>query len=240
MTFTRYAIYYAPPADAAWGEFATSWLGWDMQAGQVVDQPEVTSPDLTGLDLAAITQVPRKYGLHATLKPPMRLAQGCNLADLQAACEALAAQQAPVALEGLHLARLGRFLALRVTGDETALNRLATACVRDLDRFRAPASEAELAKRRASGLSPAQEANLLAWGYPFVLDQFRFHITLTDKLPRAELTAVEAALAAHLIPLLPKPLVIRDVALVGEDDAGRFHMIQRYALAGPQDGAAAE
>ncbi len=245
MTFTRYAIYYAPPADAAWGEFATSWLGWDMQAGQLVAQPEVTGLDLTGLnhsglDLAAITQVPRKYGLHATLKPPMRLAEGCNLAGLQAACEALAAKQAPVTLEGLHLARLGRFLALRVTGDETALSRLAAACVQDLDPFRAPASEAELSKRRASGLSPAQDANLLAWGYPFVLDQFRFHITLTGKLPKAELPAVEAALAAHLIPLLPTPLMIRDFALVGEDEAGRFHMIQRYALTGPDHRAGAE
>ncbi|WP_083099238.1 DUF1045 domain-containing protein [Pseudophaeobacter leonis] len=240
MTFTRYAIYYAPPADAAWGGFATSWLGWDMQAGQVVAQPEVTGLNLTGLDLAAITQVPRKYGLHATLKPPMRLAEGGNLTDLQADCEALAAQQAPVTLEGLHLARLGRFLALRVTGNETALSSLAAACVQDLDPFRAAASEAELAKRRASGLSPAQDANLLAWGYPFVLDQFRFHITLTGKLPKAELAAVEAALAAHLIPLLPKPLVIRDLALVGEDDSGRFHMNQRYTLTGPQDAAAAE
>lgn len=235
MTFTRYAIYYAPPTDAAWGGFATSWLGWDMQAGQTVAQPNLPS-----LDLAAITQVPRKYGLHATLKPPMRLADGQNLAGLQVACDALAAQQAPVTLEGLHLARLGRFLALRVTGDETALSRLAAACVQELDHFRTPASEAELAKRRASGLSPAQDANLLAWGYPFVLDQFRFHITLTGKLPKAELPAVEAALATHLIPLLPTPLVIRDFALVGEDDAGRFHMIQRYALTGPQDAAGAE
>jgi putative phosphonate metabolism protein len=240
VTFTRYAIYFAPPTDAAWGGFATSWLGWDMQAGQTVAQPEVTGPDLTGLDLAQITQVPRKYGLHATLKPPMRLAEGCNLADLQAACEGLAAKQAPVTLEALHLARLGRFLALRVSGDETALSRLAAACVQDLDPFRAPASEAELAKRRAAGLNPAQDANLLAWGYPFVLDQFRFHITLTGKLPKAELPAVEAALATHLIPLLPTPLVIRDVALVGEDDAGRFHLIHRYALTGPQDAAAAE
>lgn len=235
MTFTRYAIYYAPPTEADWGGFATSWLGWDMQAGQTVAQP-----DLSGLDLAAITQVPRKYGLHATLKPPMRLADGQNLARLQMACDALAAQQAPVTLEGLHLARLGRFLALRVTGDEIALSRLAAACVQDLDPFRVPASEAELAKRRASGLSPAQDANLLAWGYPFVLDQFRFHITLTGKLPKAELPAAEAALEAHLIPLLPTPLVIRDIALVGEDDAGRFHMIQRYALTGSQDAAGAE
>ncbi len=227
MTFTRYAIYYAPPAGAEWSQFATQWLGWDMARGRTVPQPEIP-----GLDMAAITQVPRKYGLHATLKPPMRLAQGYSLTDLQAGCADLAASQAPVTLEGLHLARLGRFLALRVSGDETSLSALAAACVRDLDAFRAPAPEAELEKRRAAGLSPAQEANLSAWGYPYVLDQFRFHITLTGRLPKAELPDVEAALDAHLLPLLPCPLEIRDLALVGEDTEGKFHLIHRYALSG--------
>lgn len=236
MTFTRYAIYFAPPTEAAWGKFATSWLGWDMESGTPATQPEIPGLNITGLDLAAITQVPRKYGLHATMKPPMRLADGQNLEALRLACADLAARQAPVTLEGLHLARLGRFLALRVTGDEATLNALATACVRDLDALRAPAPEAELAKRRAAGLSPAQEANLTAWGYPYVLDQFRFHVTLTGKLPKASLPAVEAALTEHLIPLLPSPFEIRDLALVGEDSGGRFHMIQRYALTG--DGAA--
>ncbi|WP_375698131.1 DUF1045 domain-containing protein [Pseudophaeobacter sp. TrK17] len=227
MTFTRYAIYYAPPAAADWSVFATQWLGWDMAAGQVAAQPEIS-----GLDLAGITAVPRKYGLHATLKPPMRLAEGYSLTDLQQACTTLAASQAPVVLEGLHLARLGRFLALRVSGDETALGRLAAACVRDLDGLRAPAPQTELEKRRAAGLTPAQEANLVTWGYPYVLEQFRFHLTLTGKLPKAELPAVEAALEAHLMPLLPRPLAISDIALVGEDSDGSFHLIHRYALSG--------
>lgn len=225
MTFTRYAIYFAPPHGAAWSQFGASWLGWDMETGEALPHPEVE-----GLDVAAITATPRKYGLHATMKPPMRLAKVYTLADLEAACAALAATQAPVTLEGLQLARLGRFLALRPVGDESALNALAAACVRDLDPFRAPAPEAELARRRANGLSPTQEQNLVTWGYPYVLDQFRFHITLTGKLPKPELPSVEAALQAHLIPLLPAPFVIADLALMGEDAEGKFHLIHRYAL----------
>ena len=227
MTFTRYAIYFSPPAGAEWSKFASQWLGWDLETGCALPQPEIA-----GLDLAAITAVPRKYGLHATLKPPMRLASGHCLEDLQAACAALAARQAPLTLEGLHLARLGRFLALRVSGDESALNALAGACVADLDDFRAPASDTEMAKRRAAGLSAGQENNLSRWGYPYVMDEFRFHITLSGRLPKPELPAVETALAAHLLPLLPRPFEIADIALVGEDDAGRFHMIHRYPLTG--------
>lgn len=227
MTFTRYAIYFAPPHGADWSRFGASWLGWDMETGEALPHPEVE-----GLDVAAITATPRKYGLHATMKPPMRLAEGYTQADLETACAALAATRAPVTLDGLQLTRLGRFLALRPVGDESALNALAAACVRDLDPFRAPAPEAELARRRAAGLSPAQDQNLVTWGYPYVLDQFRFHITLTGKLPKPDLPDVEEALQAHMNPLLPTPFVINDLALMGEDTEGRFHLIHRYALTG--------
>ncbi|WP_420005245.1 DUF1045 domain-containing protein [Arenibacterium sp. LLYu02] len=226
MTFTRYAIYYAPPADAAWSKWATQWLGWDMGVGA-----EVAHPEGGKLDVAAITATPRKYGLHATMKPPMRLAMGTDEGALRAACAALAATRAPIMLDGLQIERLGRFLALRPIGDVSALNALAAACVTELDPFRAPAPAAEVEKRRAAGLSPEQDAHLLQWGYPYVLDQFRFHITLTGKLPKGDLPAVEGFLASELAPLLPQPFVITDLALMGEDAEGRFHLIQRYPLA---------
>lgn len=234
MTFTRYALYYAPPSDAAWSQWATNWLGWDMETGQPCDHPEIAD-----LDVAGITDTPRKYGLHATMKPPMRLAEGHSLQHLQRACELLAASQAPVTLDGLHIAQLGRFLALRPTvseaRDEAALNALAAACVRELDPFRAPASDAELARRRASGLTSEQEANLTQWGYPFVMEQFRFHITLSGKLDKPTLATTNAILTEWLKPLLPTPFEIRDLALMGEAEDGRFHLIQRYPLTGATD-----
>ncbi|WP_417817335.1 DUF1045 domain-containing protein [Tritonibacter scottomollicae] len=225
MTFTRYAIYFAPPADAGWSKWATGWLGWDMEAGR-----EAAAPEAGTLDVAAITATPRKYGLHATMKPPMRLATGTDEAQLRAACAALAATRAPVTLDGLQIDRLGRFLALRPVGDVTVLNALAAACVTELDAFRAPAPDGEVAKRRTAGLSAEQDTNLVEWGYPYVLDQFRFHITLTGKLPKGDLPAVEDYLASELAPLLPQPFVINDLALMGEAEDGRFHLIQRYAL----------
>ncbi len=227
--FQRYAIYYAPPAEAAWGVFATQWLGWDMETGAEVPQPEV--PGLP-LPLAEITATPRKYGVHATIKPPFRLAEGTTLADLDAACATLCARRTALHMEGLTLARLGRFLALRPVGDTAALDALAASVVETLDRFRAPAPKAELARRRAAGLSPAQEENLARWGYPYVMDEFRFHVTLSGKLPKAALGAVEAALSRDLAPLLSSPFGIGDLALVGEDSAGRFHLVHRYALSG--------
>ena len=223
MKFDRYAIYYTPQGSLA--EAGAAWLGWDVARGRAVAHPEVA-----GLDVAALTQTPRKYGLHATMKPPMRLATGTDEGALRAACAALAATRAPVRLEGLQVERLGRFLALRPLGDVSALNALAAACVTELDTFRAPAPDTEIEKRRAAGLSTEQDRNLIQWGYPYVLDQFRFHITLTGKLPKGDLPAVEDYLATELAPLLPQPFEINDLALMGEAEDGRFHLIQRYPL----------
>ncbi|QBF30661.1 DUF1045 domain-containing protein [Thalassococcus sp. S3] len=226
MPPTRYAIYYAPPKGARWAQFGASWLGWDMLGGV-----EAAHPDLP-LDISAITETPRKYGLHGTIKPPFKLAAEQTEAELRRACEALAGRLGPIRLDGLHLARLGAFLALRPDGAEEAIRALAATVVRTLDPFRAPADPAELERRRAANLTTEQEANLVTWGYPYVMDAFRFHITLTSRLPKRDLAEIEAILGTHLVPLLPRPFHITDLALVGEAADGRFHLLHRYTLSG--------
>ncbi len=225
MEFSRYALYYAPPEGAAWSDLATAWLGWDMVAGK-----NLPHPDAGEIDVDTITARPRKYGLHGTIKPPFRLAEGTDRMGLQAAAQELSARLAPVKLDGLEVAQLGPFLALRPVGDTTALADLAAACVEGLDRFRAPAPEAELARRRARGLTDRQESHLQRWGYPYVMDDFRFHITLTRRLDATLLPSIERWLSARLGPLLPRPFIVSDFALVGEAEDGRFHMIHRYTL----------
>ena len=226
--FQRYAVYYTPPA-GGWADWATSWLGWDLVRGATLPHPKA------GFDVRAVTTTPRRYGLHATIKPPFRLAQGMERAGLEAACVAFAQSAAPVRLDGLEVARLGRFLALRPVGDDTALSALAAATVEALDAFRAPASEAELRRRRSARLSPAQDANLTRWGYPYVMGEFRFHITLTGRLETALLDQVLDHLGTHLTPLLPNPFDIAELALVGEDEAEQFHLIRRYRLGASTD-----
>lgn len=227
--FTRYAVYAAPePGPLA--AFAASWLGWDPVEGKTPAHPALK--DLPAPIIAEVTETPRKYGFHGTLKPPFRLAEGSSQAALEAELAALASELPAVALEGLVLHRLGGFLALTPEGDTRALARLAADVVTGLDHHRAPASEGELARRRTAGLSPAQEANLARWGYPYVMDEFRFHFTLTGKLAPDISNAVEAALAPVFAPLLPRPFTVRDLVLFGEDETGKFHILHRYALTG--------
>ena len=225
--FTRYAIYHTPAPGTPLDSFGAHWLGWDSAQGAA--RPH---PDMGGLDLAEVTAKPRKYGFHGTIKPPFHLAEGTTAQGLSDAVAAFCAGAAPVTLDGVELARLGRFLALVPDGDASALAGLAARAVQELDPFRAPASATELDKRRASRLSAAQEAHLRRWGYPYVLDQFRFHMTLTGPLEDHKAAEVETALADPLTALDLAPYHIDGLTLMGEDAAGKFHQIHRYGLTG--------
>ncbi|MGR3635477.1 MAG: DUF1045 domain-containing protein [Shimia sp.] len=227
MQFRRYGIYYTPRPGAL-ADFGAAWLGWDVTTGATVAHPDVN--DLP-LPIAEITATPRKYGLHGTIKPPFFLADGAQFDDLAKAFATLCTRLAPITLDGLVLARLGSFIALKIDGDQTALADLAGTVVRDLDDFRAPPTEAELERRRKSSLSARQEQLLAQWGYPYVMDEFRFHITMSGRLGKnAEATI--AALAPHVTPILPTPFVVDCLSLVGQDDEGMFHEIQRHTLSG--------
>jgi len=228
MTFSRFAVYVTLPAGPL-SDFGSAWLGWSAATGERLDPPSVDGLPLPAHD---ITATPRKYGLHGTMKPPFRLAEGCSFDALSRAFASFCLSQRPVDIGPLALTRLGRFLALTPTGDQTALAGLAAACVRELDSFRAPASETELAKRRKARLSARQEALLLQWGYPYVMEEFRFHITLSGRLSAEDAEATRAALVPHIAPYLTKPFVLRQLTLCGEDDQGLFHELQRADLSG--------
>lgn len=224
--FIRYAIYYMPEPGAL-AAFGAAWLGWDAQAGRTAPHPEI--PGLP-LSIDQITATPRKYGFHGTIKPPFRLAAGQTLEALRTAAHALCAAQTPVKMAGLDLHRLGAFLALTPRGDAGALAALAGAMVRGLDDFRAPAPEAELARRRKAGLSPRQEELMRDWGYPYVLEEFRFHLTLSGRLAPDDAARTAEALAPHLAAIEAAPFHITSLCLTGEDADGRFHLIERLPL----------
>lgn len=218
MEFTRYAVYLTPES----GRFAhagATWLGWDVTSGQPVGSPD-----------DAITKRPRKYGFHGTIKPPFHLAQGQNRDALEQAFSAFCADARPIMLQGLTLARIGGFIALVPTGDFSELADLAGHAVSDLDKFRAPPSEQDLARRRQARLTPDQDANLVKWGYPYVFDDFRFHMTLSGPLKSDLFDTVMDQAQGHFAPCLPSPFLINSLTLVGERHDGMFQEIRRCQL----------
>ncbi|AWB49550.1 phosphonate metabolism protein [Gemmobacter aquarius] len=225
--FRRYAIYFAPRA----GDFAdraAAWLGWSAERG------EVPHPEVAGLPLPlhALTATPRKYGFHGTIKPPFALAAGVGAHDMHEAVAALAARIGPVSFARLRLERIGGFLALVPEGDQAALQALGAEVVTALDRFRAPLTEADIARRRPERLTSRQRELLDRWGYPYVMEEFRFHLTLTGDLAADMAQAVMPVAQGWFGPALPEPFRIEDLCLFGEAADGRFHLVHRYALAG--------
>ena len=228
MSFTRYAVFVTPPPGEM-ADFCARWLGWDAANGQACAPPDIGR---LPRPVDRLTATPRRYGFHGTIKPPFRLAEGTSEAGLKAALAEFCAGQAPVTAGTLAVAEMGPFLALRPDRPTPALDALAGRAVAALDGFRAPLDEAALARRLAAGLTAAEEANLVRWGYPYVMDAFAYHMTLTGPLEPETRAVVLAALADTLDPLVPRPYPIDDMTLLGEGPDGRFRHVARFALSG--------
>ena len=224
----RYALYYAP-RPGAFADFAAAWLGWDAAKGQPAAHPDLGE---LPVPIAELTAEPRKYGFHGTLRAPFRLADGLEPATLATKVEGLAQRLPPVVCQDLVLQDLHGFVALIPRGNDQGVRALAQEVVRVSNAWRAPLTPAEIARRRPETLTARQRDLLIEWGYPFVMEAFQFHLTLTGKLDPDIAATVRTVLEQTLAPLLPLPFAIEDLCLFGEDAEGRCHLLHRYPLLG--------
>lgn len=228
----RFALYYAPEAASPLAAFGDGWLGRDPRTDRTSPQPRLA--EIGPARLAELTEAPRRYGFHATLKAPFRLAEERTPEELMTAVEAFAARTAPVTTSGLRLARLDGFLALRPAGDAAAIGELATGIVEAFEPFRAPLSAAELARRHPERLDPRHRELLERYGYPYVLEAYRFHMTLTGRLDdETEAAVLERELAPWARPFAATPFAVDAVCVFEEPAPGApFRLIRRMPLAG--------
>jgi putative phosphonate metabolism protein len=188
----RFAIYFVPAPDTVLYHFGAAVLGYDCYTGEPLAHP----PDvaLSATEWAALTAEPRPYGFHATLKAPFRLRRECDPDALLAGVRALAASVATMPTLAPVVGLIGGFVAIVPRTPSPPVERLAADCVTALDRFRRPMTEPERSKRLAAGLSRDQIAHLDRWGYPYVLEEFRFHMTLTGRIGSDQRQAIHALL----------------------------------------------
>ena len=210
----RYAVYFAPEADDPWWAFGTRWLGSDPVTGQRL--PRLPVEGLPEDTWERMTQAPRFYGFHATLKPPFALADGCSEAELVAQARDFCRTRTGFALKGLAVRFLGRFLALRPAASAPEIEALASDCVRAFDPLRRPMDPEELQRRAMPDLDARQRELLHAWGYPYVFDQFRFHLSLTGPLEPRLRERVAAALAERCAPLSDRPVPVTGICLFAQ------------------------
>jgi len=222
----RVAIYYAPLPDDPLARSSSAWLGRDPTTSARVPQPAVEG-------IAEFTTEPRRYGFHATLKPPMRLVEGIGWTCFLKAVRTAAERIAPFNLPPLAVSNLRGFLALRETKPCPALQELADTCVERFDSFRAPSSEDELTQRRKAKLSSEQDAMLVRWGYPYVFGTWFFHMTLTRRLLDKEQAVIWPAAESWFAPALAIPRRVEDICLFAQAMPGAaFILAERVRLRG--------
>ena len=192
----RYALYFAPLAASAWPRFGQSALIGDA----------------------------RRYGFHATLKAPIRLASGTRAEDLIRELDHWCATQTAFVMPPLQVARLDDFVALVPSSPWPRLDAIAAECLLRFERFRAPLRPDEIARRLKKPLSERQKQLLQRWGYPHVLDEYRFHLSLTGALgdgPAPQFTPPG------------EPLVFDGISLFCEPAPGAaFRAVHRSAFRG--------
>ena len=224
----RYAIYFTPGSGSALARFGASIIGYDSDGGS--DVPRLALNAVPPAELISATQAPRRYGFHATLVAPFQL-NSCSEDQLCGGVEEFGAQAGAALLGRLEVSTISGFIALTPREACPAVNGLAARCVEFFDRYRAPLGANDLIRRSAGELSLRQRRNLERWGYPYVFDDFRFHMTLTGRLAPSAQQPFREALADAFRPIAGESHHIETVSLMRQrDPEAEFEVIARAKL----------
>lgn len=227
----RYALYFAPATTTPLWRVCSRLLGYDAAKGVDLE------PDAIPADLQKAWEMasggPARYGFHATLKPPMRLRQGCESQALLAAAERFCANERSFVLPELELANLGGFLALVPKKASPKLNSFAGRVVAYFEPFRAALNPAERARRNPDRLDAHQFKALETWGYPYVFETFAFHMTLTSRLEAQQAAILAPWYRARLSSALEQPLVCDRLSIFRQETpSARFQLWKQLPFTG--------
>ena len=237
----RYGIFYAPANDTPLAEFGRSWLGRDAETDKDVAQPSIS--DISPEQVREFTEDPRHYGFHGTLKPPFELKPGASLEGLRAALRIFAKGQSSFEIPPLELATIGKFIALTPTESTNDLVNFARESVRAFEAFRAPLDQErdktyrepvdeEDQVQRLTRLTVNQERMLDHWGYPYVMDEFRFHLSLTNRIADKDVRrSLYDGLEGLTSELCKEGVAFKSICLFGQSDPKTpMTLVERFPL----------
>ena len=208
----RYALYYAPAPETSLWRFGSDLLGYDAATGKATQS--IIPDGQTADNWMSLTREPRRYGFHATLKAPFYLQPDSDEHALQEAMRLFKNMVSPVTLPSLTLKTIGSFIALVPSAPNQDLQTLAAKTVDYFDSFRAPLTEHDRQRRLQSPLTERQIRYLDAWGYPYVMEDFRFHMTLTGPIHADERESLRHTLNALFTQSCPeRPVTIDRLVL---------------------------
>ncbi len=222
----RYAIYFTPPQGHALTVAASRWLGRDAFAGATVEQAAV--PGFSNDEIIALTADPRRYGFHATLKAPFSLKAGETEEGLIDAFQDFCAKTEAFDIPNVIVGQLGPFFAVVPDQVYPQLQDFTASVVQHFEPFRAPLSEADIARRKPEKLSERQRQLLAQWGYPYVMEEFRFHMTLTGPVDAAQSPAMRDALESVFADFTHRALPVSGLGLFVEQSRGAPFTVLRW------------
>lgn len=227
--FPRYAIYFVPSAPSALYRFGAELIGYDAYTGQPLPFADGIETEIEGWKQP--TTDPRKYGFHATLKAPLTLSPGKTENELAAAMHEFARAPRSIPVIAPTVRSISNFIAIVPDGPCPELQKFAEDCVTAFDSFRAPLTNADRERRNVSALTDQQITYLDRWGYPYVFEEFRFHMTLAGSLPAERLGPVTEVLRKRFAALELSSVPVDRLALLRQDDAASgFSVIQHWPL----------
>ena len=225
----RLAIYYIPADHSPLGLAAAKWLGRSSSSLTDIDYQ---APEAISLKrYREIIATPFHYGFHGTIKPPFRLASGVSVDQVVRRLHSFAANCQGFTLPSLAVTYMHNFFCLRPSHSCKALDQLAADAVILFDEFRRPSDEAELTRRRSAGLTPGQEKSLQKWGYPYLIDEYRFHLTLTGKISNGqEKQILKEELHSRFAPDLLREPPFSSLALFMEENKEPMKLLENFML----------
>ena len=222
----RYAIYFTPPPDHPLTVAGQHWLGRDAFTGTRLNQPALDGISAELLELH--TAFSRRYGFHGTIVAPFKPADLVTEADLLGELKEFCHGRRPFDLANLHPVVMSRFIALTPMENIQMLQMFAAAAVAHFSRFRAPLTSEEAKRRREVPLTPRQNALLERWGYPYVMEEFRFHMTLAGPLPEEMRERFLDACGRFFAEAVRDPIPFAGLALFKETDPGGDFAVRGY------------
>ncbi len=149
------------------------------------------------------------------------------------ALDSFAVKSQPLPPVRLKLHAIGDFAALLPGEPSAAIGALAADCVEVFDRFRAPLTQEERQRRLADGLTDRQTAYLDRYGYPYVSEEFRFHLTLTGRISKADWNDFIPPLQKRFAFALPDPaLAVSAISIVRQNSAASPFRVLKQAMLG--------
>ena len=233
--YSRYAIYYAPPKESSLEEFGRYWFGWDPLNAKLINNKQRINylnrfgiKNLKNIDKNVL--IAKKYGFHGTLIPPFKLNKNYSTNKLFKKTDEIAKKFKKFKFYKFKLKKINNFYAFVQNKKNSNINKISNRLVKELFKFRSPLTKKEIDKRNPSKLSKLQLNILHKWGYPYLMSEFKFHMTIASEVTGNKLYFELKKIEKNKKIILNEINNFDKIYIFGENQKGMFENLENFSL----------